>query len=78
MSNKQTSASGSGSGSRKVQILEDDLQPSTSSGSYKAKDAFDVDTSLIPQTQLQDQGTQELQELGLSVFNQDAFEQGQW
>ena len=34
-----------------------------------------VDTGLIPQASLDDQ-TSELQGLGLSVFNQDEFEQG--
>ncbi|XP_059174899.1 DNA excision repair protein ERCC-6-like [Physella acuta] len=38
-------------------------------------DAFHVNTSLIPQATLDEQGL-ELQELGLSVFNQDVLEQG--
>ncbi|CAG5128960.1 unnamed protein product [Candidula unifasciata] len=39
-------------------------------------DAFRVDTGLIPQGALDEQGSSELQELGLTVFNQDVFEQG--
>ncbi|RUS74131.1 hypothetical protein EGW08_018111 [Elysia chlorotica] len=40
------------------------------------KDAFQVDTGMIPQATLEDQGCLELQQLGLSVFNQDVFEEG--
>ena len=40
------------------------------------KDAFQVDTSMIPQATLEDQGSLELEELGLNVFNQDVFEEG--
>lgn len=43
--------------------------------SKEDNDAFNVDTALIPQASLDDQSA-ELKELGLSVFNQDVFEQG--
>lgn len=48
-----------------------DLDAATTS-----KDPFRVDTSLISQGALDEQGSSELQELGLTVFNQDVFEQG--
>ncbi|BFZ02829.1 hypothetical protein BsWGS_05868 [Bradybaena similaris] len=41
-----------------------------------SNDPFRVDTGLIPQGALDEQGSSELQELGLTVFNQDVFEQG--
>ena len=57
---------------------EDD-GPSTSSDSkssrLKTNNAFQVNTGLIPQANLEEQEN-ELQQLGLSVFNQDVFEQG--
>lgn len=40
------------------------------------RDAFQVDTGIIPQARLEDQGSVELDQLGLSVFNQDVFEEG--
>ena len=40
------------------------------------RDAFHVDTGMIPQAALEDQGSLELEQLGLSVFNQDVFEEG--
>ncbi|GFO00974.1 DNA excision repair protein ercc-6-like [Plakobranchus ocellatus] len=40
------------------------------------QDAFHVDTGIIPQARLDDQGVTELEQLGLSVFNQDVFENG--
>ncbi|GFR85602.1 DNA excision repair protein ERCC-6-like [Elysia marginata] len=40
------------------------------------RDAFQVDTGMIPQATLEDQGSLELENLGLSVFNQDVFEEG--
>ncbi|XP_005098039.1 DNA excision repair protein ERCC-6 [Aplysia californica] len=75
--NRKLTPSSSASTRKGLQIDE----PSTSSGggsgtNTKEKDAFQVDTGLIPQAMLEEQGTSELQELGLSVFNQDVFEQG--
>ena len=41
----------------------------------QSTDTFKVDTSLIPKASLEDQNNDELLALGLTVFNQEEFEQ---
>lgn len=57
---------------------EDDVDSSAedAENTGRTKDAFHVDTGLIPQAALDEQGSAELQNLRLSVFSQDVFEQG--
>eukprot|EP00106_Octopus_bimaculoides_P007516 XP_014774958.1 PREDICTED: DNA excision repair protein ERCC-6-like [Octopus bimaculoides] len=52
-----------------------DERESESSSGNKATDTFKVDTSLIPKAHLEGQVNDELSSLGLTVFNQEEFEQ---
>lgn len=74
MSKKQGSSAADNCGS----LQETDptlLKPGTSKG--EGNDAFQVDTALIPQASLSiDEQNSELNNLGLSIFNQDVFEEG--